>query len=206
MRSTVIISSIFAACLLGQGCKTSKTLTGSGIKPVEQVNVYEDNRPAAAYRLDTRDSGVVFRHGQGPDSCDFLGARDIWVWEDKGAYYMHYDGAGTKGWLACLAVSKDLAKWEAKGIALDFGEPDSRDCASASYGTTYYDGSMWHMFYLGTPHVTPKPDFVPAFPYLTMKAEGNSPTGPWKKRYDITPFSPSAGHLLWCNGQPGSDH
>jgi predicted GH43/DUF377 family glycosyl hydrolase len=203
MRSTVIISCFFAACLLGQGCKTSKTITGSDIKPIEQVNVYEDNRPAAAYRLDTRDSGIVLRHGQGPDSCDYLGARDVWVWEDKGVYYMHYDGAGKKGWLACLATSKDLAGWEAKGAALDFGAPDSRDCASASYGTTYYDGSMWHMFYLGTPHVTPKPDYVPAFPYLTMKAEGISPAGPWKKRYDITPFSPKQGTYYGATASPG---
>ena len=84
MKSTVIISCFFAACLLGQGCKTSRTSKGSDIKPVDKVNVYEDNRPAAAYRLDTKDSVVVFRHGQGPDSCDYLGARDIWVWEDKG--------------------------------------------------------------------------------------------------------------------------
>jgi hypothetical protein len=28
---------------------------------------------------------------------------------------MHYDGAGPKGWLACLATSTDLAHWAKKG-------------------------------------------------------------------------------------------
>lgn len=116
---------------------------------------------------------------------------------------MHYDGAGKKGWLTCLATSKDLATWEAKGAVMDFGEPASKDCASASYGTTYFDGSKWHMFYLGTPNVTPKPDFIPGFPYLTMKAEGNSPTGPWKKRYDITPFEPQKGTYTDATASPG---
>jgi predicted GH43/DUF377 family glycosyl hydrolase len=44
------------------------------------------------------------------------------------------------------------------------------------------------MFYLGTPHTTPAPDYIPGFPYLTMKAESATPVGPWKKRYDVTPF------------------
>ena len=29
---------------------------------------------------------------------DELGARDVWVWEHGGTYFMHYDGAGTNGW------------------------------------------------------------------------------------------------------------
>jgi len=36
---------------------------------------------------------------------------------------------------------------------------------------TFKDGKTWHMFYLGTPHVTPAPDLVPMFPYQTMKGE-----------------------------------
>ena len=64
---------------------------------------YSDNRPVATMRMDAKDTGVILRYGNGPDSSDILGARDIWVFEAGGTYYMHYDGAGTKGWLCCLA-------------------------------------------------------------------------------------------------------
>ena len=184
-------------------CNNQVAHKGSDIQPIKLVKNYPDKRPSAKFSLDARDFGIVYQYGAGPDSCDYLGARDVWVWEDQGTYYMHYDGAGPKGWLACLATSKDLVKWEAKGPILSFGAPSSSDCASASYGTTYFDGSKWHMFYLGTPHVTPKPDFVPAFPYLTMKAEGKSPSGPWHKRYDITPFKPKAGTYYDATTSPG---
>src|ERR1022692_370131 len=69
---------------------------------------YVDGRPQAALRLEARDQGVVLKHGGGPGDCDILGAREAIAFEDKGHYYMHYDGAGTKGWLACLATSRDL--------------------------------------------------------------------------------------------------
>ncbi len=164
---------------------------------------YPDNRPSATYRLPAEDFGVVLRHGDAPQGCDSLGARDIWVWQHRGTYYMHYDGAGAKGWLACLATSNDAIHWKTHGPALGFGAPGSNDAASASYGVTYRDGDRWHMFYLGTPHTSPPPDLVPAFPYLTMKAEGRSPVGPWKKRYDITPFSPKEGTYYSATASPG---
>lgn len=173
------------------------------VVPAMEVEQYADSRPAARYRLEAKDQGLVFRHGQGPDQCDYLGARDLWVWEQKGNYYMHYDGAGPKGWLACLATSKDLVNWNAKGPVLDFGAAGSNDSASASYGTTFFDGHKWHMFYLGTPNVTPAPDYVPGFPYLTMNAESASPTGPWKKRYDVTPFPVKAGTYYAATASPG---
>ena len=176
---------------------------GTRIRSIVEVNNYPDSRPVAKYRLDMQDYGVVLKHGSGPDSCDYLGARDVWVWEDKGKYFMHYDGAGLKGWLACLAVSDDLTKWETKGPALDFGVSPQKDCASSSYGTTFFDGYKWHLFYLGTPNVTKKPDYIPAFPYLTMKAEGKSPIGPWIKRYDITPFEPKKGTYYDATTSPG---
>ena len=182
-------------------CKTSTK--GSCITAANEIKTYQDNRPFAKYRLEAADQGIVYRHGNGPDSCDYLGARDIWVWNYKGTYYMHYDGAGLKGWLACLAVSKDLVNWSVKGPVLEFGKPGSDDCASASYGTVYFDGSKWHMFYLGTPHTTPVPDYIPGFPYLTMKAEGKSVTGPWNKRYDIRPFLPTPGTYNSSTASPG---
>ena len=161
---------------------------GSTVVPAAKTVTYADGRPSAAFRLDAVDEGVVLKHGDGPGQCDYLGARDIWVFEADGTYYMHYDGAGPKGWLACLAVSKDLKHWEKKGPVLDFGKPQDEDSASASYGVTFFDGKSWHMFYLGTPHVSPAPNLIPSFPYLTMKARGNSPTGPWTKQPEVVPF------------------
>jgi len=167
---------------------TAADTSGSVVVPAKSVVTYPDGRPPAQFRLDAVDEGVVLKHGDGPGQCDYLGARDIWVFESGGTYYMHYDGAGPKGWLACLAVSKDLKHWEKKGPVLDFGKPNEEDSASASYGVTYFDGKTWHMFYLGTPHTSPAPDLIPSFPYLTMKAKGESPTGPWVKQREVVPF------------------
>ncbi len=60
---------------------------------------YPDGRPAAHYRLEAQDQGVVLRHGHGPGRCDALGARDVWIYKAGGMYYLHYDGVGPKGWL-----------------------------------------------------------------------------------------------------------
>jgi hypothetical protein len=68
---------------------------------------------------------------------------------------------------------------------------------------TFQEGDRWHLFYLGTPNVTPPPERIPAFPYLTLKGEGRSPAGPWKKRYDITPFSPHPGSFYSAAASPG---
>ncbi len=182
---------------------TSRGVVGSRITPLLEPDDYQDNRPAAHYQLAVKDHGVVFKHGSGPAGCDSLGARDIWVWEYEGKYYMHYDGAGATGWLACLATSTNLTDWTAHGPVLPLGDKDHPDRASASYGVTFNDGQKWHMFYLGTPHTSPAPDLVPDFPYLTMKGEGNSPTGPWKKRYDIIPFSPKRGTYYSATASPG---
>jgi predicted GH43/DUF377 family glycosyl hydrolase len=177
--------------------------SGSRVVPAPEPVRYPDNRPGARYRLEAKDHGVVFRHGTGPRQCDYLGARDVWVYESAGTYYMHYDGAGLKGWLACLATSKDLLHWMPKGPVLDFGAKGEDDSASASYGVTYFDGNTWHMFYLGTPHVSPAPDLVPSFPYLTMKARGSSPAGPWTKQKDVIPFRTKPGTYYTDTASPG---
>jgi len=184
---------------------------GAPVVPATNSVSYPDGRPTAAFRLDAADQGVVLKHGDGPGQCDYLGARDIWVYEAGGTYYMHYDGAGLKGWLACLATSKDLVTWEKKGPVLDFGKPGEDDSASASYGVTYFDGATWHMFYLGTPHTSSAPNLIPAFPYLTMKARADSPTGPWIKQPDVVPFrctpntyydvTASPGHIIQQDGE-----
>jgi predicted GH43/DUF377 family glycosyl hydrolase len=177
--------------------------TGSKIEPAVNIIKYADNRPSAEYRLNAQDIGIIFRHGLAPDSCDYLGARDVWIWKYQDKFYMHYDGAGPKGWLTCLAESKDLVNWIPKGKVMEFGDPGSKDCASSSYGTVYFDGIKWHMFYLGTPNTSGAPEYVPAFPYQTLKAESNFLYDPWKKRYDITPFSTMPNTYYSSTASPG---
>ena len=46
------------------------------------------------------------------------------------------------------------------------------------------------MFYIGTPNAGPPPDRVPVFPYLTLKAQSQSPAGPWQKQPEVVPFRP----------------
>ncbi len=58
---------------------------GSLIVPAKTPGSYSDGRPTALYRLNAKDGGVVLRYGDGPDSCDYLGARDIWVYTSQGA-------------------------------------------------------------------------------------------------------------------------
>jgi len=177
---------------------------GSAVLPIlEPVPAYQDGRPTAKHRLNAGDQGVVLRHGGGPGKCDYLGARDIWVFEDAGTYYMHYDAAGPTGWLASLATSKDLVHWEKKGPALDLGKPGDDDSRSASYGVTFLEGKTWHMYYLGTPNVTPAPDLIPMFPYQTMKATGSSPAGPWTKQKDVIPFRCQPGTYYSVTASPG---
>jgi predicted GH43/DUF377 family glycosyl hydrolase len=164
---------------------------------------YSDRRPGASLRMDAEDYGIVLRYGDGPGECDILGARDVWVFEASGTYYMHYDAAGPKGWLSSLAVSKDLVNWEKKGPILNFGKPQEEDSKGACYGVTYCDGEDWHMFYLGTPKVSPAPDLVPAFPYLTMKAKGPGPEGPWIKQKNVVPFRTKPGTYYSITASPG---
>ncbi|MEW2516690.1 galactose-binding domain-containing protein [Actinacidiphila alni] len=165
---------------------------------------YLDGRPVATLRLDARDTGPVLRHGDGPGRCDVYGARDIWVYRDRGTLYMNYDGAGDDGWLACLATSRDGSTWAKKGPVLQLGAPGSEDSGSASYGVTYEAApGDWHMFYLGTPNTSPPPDRIPAFPYLTLKAHGRGPSGPWTKQPDVVPFRPVPGTYCSTTASPG---
>src|ERR1035437_8464948 len=80
------------AVLSSSGAQPSAQTGSSVVESAEAVPPYKDGRPTAKYRLKAIDQGVVLRHGDGPGKCDYLGARDIWVFEDAGTYYMHYDG------------------------------------------------------------------------------------------------------------------
>ncbi len=164
---------------------------------------YRDGRPSAKLRLEAKDYGVVLRYGDGPDKCDIYGARDVWVFQADGTYYMHYDAAGPSAWLCALATSTDLIHWEKKGSVLNLGKPGEDDSKSASYGTTYFDGKQWHMFYLGTPNTSLPPYRIPAFPYLTMKAKSISPAGPWTKQKKVIPFRIKPATYYSATASPG---
>ena len=182
---------------------TASTQTTSTQTAPTPAKVYSDGRPVAKLRMPARDHGVILRHGGGPGECDALGARDAWVYEDGGTYYLHYDAAGPRGWLCALAISKDLVNWEKRGPVLDFGNPGDGDSAAACYGVTYKEGETWHMFYLGTPNVTPAPDYIPAFPYLTLKARAPGPGGPWVKQPEVVPFRVQPGTYYAETASPG---
>jgi hypothetical protein len=55
---------------------------------------YPDGRPVTRYRLAAKDQGRVLQHGDGPGKCDYLGARDVWVWDHGGTYYWTFANLG----------------------------------------------------------------------------------------------------------------
>lgn len=175
---------------------------GSAVVAETTVTRYPDGRPSAAFRLEAKDQGVVLKHGDGPGQCDILGAREALIFEEKGVCHLFYDGAGPKGWLACLAVSKDLKTWEKKGPILDFGKPGESDSAAACSPWVYFDGKEWHMFYLGTPRASAGAERVPGFPYLTLKATSPSLAGPWIKQR-VVPFVNKPGTYYTHTASPG---
>jgi hypothetical protein len=164
---------------------------------------YTDNRPVSKYRMDATDIGVVLPFGDGPDSCDIMGAREAIVNKEDDTYYLFYDGAGPKGWLACLATSKDMVHWEKRGKILNFGKKGEPDQATATSPWVYKERKQWHMFYLGSPNATPPPDNIPSFPYLTLKAVSNSLAGPWIKQKNNTPFATKPETYYSATASPG---
>ncbi|MFF9565170.1 hypothetical protein ACF1AJ_17625 [Leifsonia sp. NPDC014704] len=158
---------------------------------------------SAMPRIPAQNASVVLRHGD-IGFQDQFGARDVWVFESGGVYYMHYDAAGADGWLAALATSEDGVHWTKRGAVLDFGASGSQDSASASYGTTYFDGDRWHMFYLGTPNATDDGLRTPSFPYMTLKAAATDPAGPWTKQPGVVPFRATGGTWYSDTASPGA--
>ncbi len=179
------------------------SLLMAGQNVIAQQKAYIDNRPQALLRMNALDEGIVLRYGDGMDSCDVYGAREAIVNEDKGIYYLYYDGAGKDGWLACLAISRDLKTWEKKGPILTLGDSTKGDYKSASAPWVIKEKNTWHMFYLGTPNTFPAPERIPAFPYLTMKAKSNSLKGPWIKQYDVTPLPLKKNSYYAVTASPG---
>ncbi|MAT69410.1 MAG: hypothetical protein CMJ58_07775 [Planctomycetaceae bacterium] len=192
MRATILL-----ACLL------TVHFQRAGLSETAIPGRYSDGRPSATLRLDAKDAGVVIRHGEGPSECDVYGAREAIVFEQDGEYLLHYDGAGPEGWLACLATSCNLTDWELHGPVLDLGSPGSKDSATATSPWVIREGDRWHMFYLGSPNASPPPERCPAFPYLTLKAVSSSPRGPWRKQYDVTPFTTKRDSYYSATASPG---
>ncbi len=102
--------------------------------------VYPDGRPEATLRLNAEDAEPIIRHGSGPNRSDELGAREAICFRSGKTYYLHYDGAGPSGWLACLAKSRDLKNWDLKGQILDLGAAGENDSGTASSPWTIFDG------------------------------------------------------------------
>jgi predicted GH43/DUF377 family glycosyl hydrolase len=164
---------------------------------------YSDGRPVAKLRMNAKDAGPILHHGAGPDKCDYLGMREAIIFRDGDTYYLHYDGAGPTGWLACLAVSKDLKHWDLKGPVLELGAPGTDDSGTATSPWTIFDGEWWHMFYVGCRTTTPPPDRIPSVPYFTLAARSRHPYGPWEKQRNVVPFHTQPGTYYADTASPG---
>ena len=164
---------------------------------------YPDGRPAAKRRLPAQDAGIVLRHGESATAFDPLTIREAQVTAHAGLFYMNYDAPGPRGWRTCLATSPDLMTWEKKGPVLEPGSPGEPDSACACSPWTVFDGSRWHIFYVGTPNASPPPERIPGFPYLTLHATGPSPAGPWTKQRGAAPFTTREGTYYSITASPG---
>ena len=59
------------------------------------------------------------------------------------------------------------------------------------------------MFYLGTPNASPAPNYVPSFPYLTLKAKSPLLAGPWIKQKEVIPFRTKPDTYYSLTASPG---
>jgi predicted GH43/DUF377 family glycosyl hydrolase len=193
-----------SASLAAAATKPGATGTpGTGLVLVTNPVSYEDGRPYPSYRLNAVDQGKFLDYGKGPNQCDSMNAREALINYVDGTYYLYYDGAGPKGWVVCLAVSKDLKTWERKGPLLDFGPGGADSAAACSPWIIKDDNNLWHMYYLGTPNTTGGADKIPIAPYLALHATSTSPAGPWTKRYNPVPFSTKEGTYYSMSAYPG---
>jgi predicted GH43/DUF377 family glycosyl hydrolase len=199
---TIAFVVAFSVCPCFSSTTSPQKPPGSCIVPTSNINSYEDDRPPARYRLDAHDQGVILRHGIGKEEWDIYGARDAWVFKSGGTFFLHYDAASRQGWLSALATSEDLGTFTKKGPVLTLGPTGAPDSASASYGTTYFDGTVWRMFYLGTRTTSPAPAKVPMGPYFTLRAKSMKPDGPWVKEGSAV-LTPKKGTYYSDSTSPG---
>lgn len=203
MKSRRTFCQALVACTLASASDLVRGKSSFSLEEYSAPASYPDGRPATTLRMDATDSGPIIRHGTGPNRCDYLGAREAICFKAGDTYYLHYDGAGPTGWLACLATSKDLHHWDLKGPVLDYGAPGEKDSASASSPWTVFDGEWWHMFYLGCQTTTPPPDRIPSTPYYTLTAKSRHPYGPWVKQKQVIPFTTKPGTYYSEEASPG---
>ena len=154
-------------------------------------------------RLDATDAGRILWHGDGPGASDTRGMREPSIVQEDGKFYLFYDGCAEPAWLACLATSDDLKTWKKHGRMLSLGPIGSDDSGTASSPWMIKEEDTWHMFYVACPNVTPAPDFIPAGPYLTMKATAKSLMGPWTQHREFVPFRPKPGTHYALGAYPG---
>ncbi len=102
-----------------------------------------------------------------------------------------------------MATSNDLVHWNLKGPVLDLGAPGEDDAGTASSPWTVFDGSWWHMFYVGSRGTTPPPDRIPAVPYFTLAAKSKQPAGPWVKERNLVPIRTKGGTYYSASASPG---
>jgi len=177
---------------------------GTGLTQITTPVVYSDGRPYPSYRMDATDLGKFLDYGGAANQTDYLGIREALINQVDGKYYLFYDGAGPTGWLAHLAESTDLVTWDLKGPVLDFGAAGSDDSAAAAAPWIIKDDDdLWHMFYLGTPNASGAPNYIPSFPYLTLRATASSLAGPWTKHYTPEPFNITPGTYYSATASPG---
>jgi predicted GH43/DUF377 family glycosyl hydrolase len=188
-----------ATCVLSSGFVSGGPSGCAWFRP----GSYPDSRATTTRRLPAVDAARILRHGAGPNQCDYLGAREAICFRAGDTYYLHYDGAGPTGWIACLATSNDLVHWELKGPILELGAPGEDDAGTASSPWTVFDGSGWHMFYIGSRETTPPPDRIPVIPYFTLAAKSEQPDGPWVKERNLVPFRTKGGTYYSDSASPG---
>jgi predicted GH43/DUF377 family glycosyl hydrolase len=88
------------------------------------------------------------------------------------------------------------------GIVLRYGDgPGKCDRLGARDVRVFEADGTYHMHY--DADVSGPPNLVPSFPYLTMKAKGQSPAGPWVKQKDVIPFRTKPDTYYSITASPG---
>jgi len=164
---------------------------------------YSDARPSASWRLPAADDGVILTHGNAPGGTDIKGARDSFIYEENGTYYMTYDGADNNYWGSNMTTSTDLVNWTSPVRKLSHGAAGASDSASAAYSTIYKDASTYYMFYLGAKVKAGQPTNTPFPPYVTKLAKSSSLTGTWTK-YPNEPIPLVNGSYREVTVSPGT--
>ena len=81
----------------------------------------------------------------------------MFIYRHENVFYLLYDGAGPKGWQCCLATSRDLKKWEKKGVVLELGGPADPDSRYTGYGPVLQADGKWILFYAAGRNASPGP-------------------------------------------------